>query len=129
MVHAAVHGSKKLPAIFFRTDIGTEPVRDWLTSTKLTNDDRRLIGRDIAKVEFGWPVGMPTCEPLGYGLFEVRTDLPQNRITRVIFCIQDGCMVLLHGFIKKATDGKKTPRREIDKAHDRRDDLKRRVAQ
>jgi len=53
-------------------------------------------------VEFGWPVGMPVCRPLGHGIYEVRTSLAQNRISRVLFYIdKKGQMVLLHGFIKK----------------------------
>ncbi|MCW3476574.1 type II toxin-antitoxin system RelE/ParE family toxin [Rhodovastum sp. RN2-1] len=115
---------KKLPAVFYRTASAGEPVRDWLISEKLTDKDRRLIGRDIAKVEFGWPVGMPTCEPLGHGLFEIRTDLPNNRIARILFCISEESMVLLHGFIKKSTDGTKTPRRAIDLARERHEDMK-----
>lgn len=43
---------KRLPAIFFRTDAGGEPVRDWLRG--LSPDDRKRIGEDIKTVEFGW---------------------------------------------------------------------------
>jgi hypothetical protein len=50
-------------------------------------EDKRLIGQDIQTVEFGWPVGMPTCRPLGDGLHEVRTELRQNRIARVFFYV------------------------------------------
>jgi len=39
---------------------------------------------------------------LGDGIYEVRTNLKQNRIARVLFYIgKMGRMVLLHGFIKK----------------------------
>jgi phage-related protein len=31
----------------------------------------------------------------------VRSNLTQGRIARVLFCIREGRMVLLHGFIKK----------------------------
>lgn len=31
----------------------------------LDEADRRVIGEDMATVEFGWPVGMPVCRPLG----------------------------------------------------------------
>lgn len=65
---------KRIPAFFFRTEAGTEPVRSWLRA--MVQDDRRMIGEDIKAVEFGWPVGMPTCKPLGSGLHEVRTNLP-----------------------------------------------------
>ncbi len=86
----------------------------------LARDDRRLIGKDIQKVEFGWPIGMPYCRPLGHGLWEVRSDLTDGTIARVIFCIVAGEMVLLHGFIKKT---QKAPPRDIDVALKRRREL------
>ncbi|HME24409.1 MAG TPA: type II toxin-antitoxin system RelE/ParE family toxin, partial [Acetobacteraceae bacterium] len=52
--------------------------------------DRRILGYDIGLVEFGWPVGMPLCRPLGSGLWEIRSSLDGNRIARVIFCIAEG---------------------------------------
>jgi hypothetical protein len=39
-----------------------EPVRKWLKA--LSREDKPIVGTDIATVEFGWPVGMPTCRPL-----------------------------------------------------------------
>src|ERR1700760_1259035 len=75
---------KKLPAAFYRTPSGTEPVRDWLQD--LPRDDRHKLGFDIGTVEYGWPVGMPLCRSLGDGLWEIRSDLPGNRTARVIFC-------------------------------------------
>ena len=78
------------------------------------------IGEDIATVEFGWPVGMPTCRPLGGGLFEVRSDLASNRISRVVFCINDRNLVLLHGFIKKS---QKTPSADLDLARRRQKEI------
>jgi phage-related protein len=96
---------KRISAIFYRSEAGGEPVRDWLKS--LRKEERKLIGQDIRTVEFGWPVGMPVSRPLGQGLHEVRTNLPGNRIARVLFYIDRlNRMVLLHGFIKKT---RKTP--------------------
>ena len=104
---------KQVQAIFFRTDAGGEPVRDWLKSLP-SDEDRKRIGEDIKTVEFGWPVGMPACRPLGDGVHEVRTSLPENRIARVLFYIdKKGRMVLLHGFIKKT---RKTPDDDLDLA-------------
>ncbi len=91
---------KRLPAVFYRSETGKEPVRDWIKSDQLSAEDRRRIGEDIKTVEFGWPVGMPTCRALGGGLWEIRTSL-RDRIVRVLFCVHGGRMVLLHGFIKK----------------------------
>jgi phage-related protein len=93
--------SKRVPAIFYRTEAGGEPVRQWLKSLPIA-DDRKRIGEDIKSVEFGWPVGMLLCRPLSDGIHEVRTSLGQNRIARVLFYIDSKSrMVLLHGFIKK----------------------------
>jgi len=88
-------------------------VREWLKSLP-SSDDRKTIGEDIKTVEFGWPVGMPVCKPLGNGINEVRTRLTQNRIARVLFYIdKKGRMVLLHGFIKKT---QKTPDEDLNLA-------------
>jgi len=92
---------KRVPVIFYRTEAGGEPVRQWL-KTECSAEDRKRIGEDIKTVEFGWPVGMPVCRPLGNGVYEVRSNLAQNRIARVLFYIdKENRMVLLHGFIKK----------------------------
>lgn len=100
---------KRIPAIFFRTEAGGEPVRDWLKS--LSRNDRKLIGADILTVEFGWPAGMPACRPMGDGLYEVRSSLGGKRIARVLFYIDKRSrMVLLHGFIKKT---QKTPEEDL----------------
>jgi phage-related protein len=102
---------KRLPARFYRSDSGREPVREWLKS--LDVEDRRIIGEDIKDVEFSWPIGMPLVRSLGRELWEVRSSLPQGRIARVLFCVGQDCMVLLHGFMKKT---QKTPQQEIDLA-------------
>ena len=104
---------KQVPAIFFRMETGAEPVRDWLKSLPYA-EDRKRIGEDIKTVEFGWPIGMPVCRPLGNGIYEVRTALAQNRTARVLFYVDSQSrMVLLHGFIKKT---QKTPQKELDLA-------------
>jgi phage-related protein len=47
---------------------------------------------------------------LGQGLWEVRSTLTQNRIARLLFCIREGRMVLLHAIIKKS---QKTPTADL----------------
>jgi phage-related protein len=102
---------------FFRSISGGEPVREWLKG--LDKDDCRIIGADIKTVEFGWPLGMPLCRSIsGYkDLWEVRSKITGGRIARVIFYIQDGEMILLHGFIKKS---QKTPQNDLELANKRR---------
>lgn len=110
--------SKKLIGRFYASAGGQKPVREWLLD--LSKTDRSVIGKDIQKVEFGWPIGMPYCRPLGHGLWEVRSDLTGGRIARVMFCIVHGEMVLLHGFEKKT---QKTPQHDIDLALKRKRDI------
>lgn len=109
---------KKLEAVFYRSESGNEPVRDWLLG--LQPIDRKTIGKDIALVEYGWPIGMPVCRPLEHGLWEVRSSISESRIARVIFCFSDSRIVLLHGFIKKT---QKTPQDAITIARARRRDV------
>ena len=63
--------------------------------------ERRAIGTDLLRAQWRWPVGMPLCRPMGKGLWEVRTDLPGNRTSRVLICLYRNHLVALHGFIKK----------------------------
>jgi phage-related protein len=107
--------TKKLPARFYVSSTGRNPVREWIL--ELPPEDRRTVGKDIQKVEFGWPIGRPHCAPLGDGLWEVRSDLDSNRIARVIFCLEGRQMILLHGFIKKT---QKAPKQDIELALKRR---------
>ena len=103
--------SKKFPALFYESASGNQPVREWLLA--LSVEDRKLVGRDIQKVEFGWPLGMPYCRSLGNGLWEVRSDLTGGKIARVIFAVIGERMVLLHGFLKKT---QKAPTQDLQLA-------------
>ena len=107
-------GPHKIPVVFYRTQGGGEVVRDWLRS--LDDADRRAVGLDLMRVQYRWPVGMPLCRAMGDGLWEVRTSLPSNRIARVLFSVQQGRILVLHGFIKKA---QKTPADDLTLARRR----------
>lgn len=109
---------KKLPAYFYASPGGNEPVREWLKATPA--QDRKTIGLDIATVEYGWPVGMPLCRSLGNGLWEVRSGIGDGKIARVIFCTAGSRMVLLHGFVKKT---QKTPARDLQLALNRKREI------
>lgn len=99
---------------FYRTLSGKEPVKDWLLG--LVREDRQTIGADIKTVEFGWPLGMPLVRKLDKNLWEVRSNISDNRIARVLFTIEDQEMILLHGFIKKA---QKPPKPDLELAKKR----------
>ena len=113
-----IQRSKKLQARFYATGADRKPVREWLLD--ISEDDRRIVGKDIQKVEFGWPIGMPYCRPLGHGLWEVRSNLTAGKIGRVIFSVVEGEIILLHGFVKKT---QKTPPQDIELALKRKREL------
>jgi len=110
---------RKIDLVFFRSDAGGEPVRDWLRS--LEEAERRAIGTDLLRAQWRWPVGMRLCRPIGKGLWEVRTDLPGNRTARVLICFHYSRLVALHGFIKKT---RATPEDDLTLARKRQKELK-----
>jgi phage-related protein len=101
----------QIPVRFYRTAAGREPVLEWLRS--LDKEDRRTVGLDLMRVQFGWPIGMPLVRSLKDGLWEVRSSLPSNRIARLILCFHDSNLVVLHGFIKKT---RRTPNEDLNLA-------------
>jgi len=109
---------KRVPAKFYQNKNGIEPVRVWLLS--LNKIDRINIGSDIQTTEFGWPIGMPVCRPLKQGIHEVRTSLSNGRISRILFFIYEGNMILLHGFIKKT---KALPKQDLSLAKKRKKEV------
>jgi phage-related protein len=109
-----VESPKPIPLAFWRSAAGREPVREWLK--ELSREDKRTIGRDIAKVQFGWPIGLPLCRPLSGGLWEVRSSLATRREARVFFGFHDGTLIALHAIIKKT---RKTPAEDLTLARQR----------
>ena len=105
---------RPLKVVFFKTDTGNEPVREWLK--ELSKDDCRVIGADILTVQYAWPLGKPLVDHLGDGIWEVRSRL-ENRIARTLFALVNQEIVLLHGFIKKQP---KTPADELQLAKKRK---------
>lgn len=106
---------QKIELVFYRTAAGNEPVRDWLVGLDPVN--RREIGLDLQRVQYRWPVGMPLVRPLRDRLFEVRTNLPDKTVARVLFCFHGGELFALHGFIKKS---RATPPEDLQLARRRR---------
>lgn len=99
-----------LTVVFYRTETGNEPVREWLK--ELSKEDKRKIGEDIKTAQLGWPLGMPLIRKIQKYVWEVRTTLDSG-IARVFFTVDGEHMILLHGFIKKS---QKTPQHELKTA-------------
>jgi phage-related protein len=105
---------RPLKVVFFKTETGNEPVREWLK--ELSKEDCKVIGTDILTVQYAWPAGKPLVDNLGDGLWEVRSRL-SNRSARTLFVVVDEEIVLLHGFIKEQ---QRTPQDELELAKKRK---------
>ena len=109
----------QLRVVFFRTDQGNEPVREWLEG--LGTRDERIIDADITIVAEHWPLVARTrlvkkLQDKG-NLWEIRTHISEGKRTaQILFTIEAGEIIILHGFIKKS---QKTPRRDLRLARKR----------
>ncbi len=104
-----------LAVVFFLTNSGREPVREWLKN--LDKKDRKVIGEDVKLVQFRWPLGMPLVRKMESDLWKVRSHLSGGRIARILFTVRGSEMALLHGFVKKS---RKTPAKELQLARKRK---------
>lgn len=108
----------KINLYFYKTESGNEPVREWLKD--LPETERRLIGLDLQRVQYRWPIGMPLCRNMQNGLWEIRTNLPDKKISRVFICFYDGELWALHAIIKKT---QKTPVEDLKLSLKRKKDI------
>jgi len=113
---------KPIVARFYRSETGSEPVRNWLLS--LPAEERKIVGKDIATVEFGWRVGMPVCRSLRDGVHEVRSTIRFWKVeARTYFAAEAGVTLLLHG-----VEGKGRQDDAIRLATERLKDFRRRAS-
>ena len=114
-----MNAKPQLRVVFFRTDRGNEPVREWLEG--LGTRDERIIDADITIVAEHWPLVLRTSLVKKLqgekNLWEIRSRISDGkRIARVLFTIENNEIILLHGFIKKS---QKTPRKDLRLARKR----------
>jgi len=116
----------KIPLVFYCSEPGREPVREWLQ--ELAPVERQAIGQDLLRAQWRWPVGMPLCKPLSGGLWEIRTDLPTRRTARVLICVQREHLFAEAMKERKISKNKmaillKTSRTQVDRLLDSRNDI------
>lgn len=109
---------KKVSAVFYKTEAGKEPVREFLLA--LSDEDKKSLGADIMAVEMLWPVGYPRVRKLEKDLWEIRSVISDKRLVRIFFTVCENRVILLHSIIKKS---KKTPKYDIDVANKRKSQL------
>ena len=111
----------KLQVVFFRTETGREPVREWLE--KFGEADEQRIYAVIRAVWMDWEAALrkQRVKKLAEDLWEIRRPMRKNRTVRVIFTRENDKMVLLHGFIKKS---QRIPRKDLGLARTRKNQWK-----
>jgi phage-related protein len=98
--------------IFYKTDNGEIPVKEFLDSLNLKMRAKMLMSIRIVR-ENGYQVRMPYSEELDDGIFELRAKVGSD-ISRVLYFFVVGRRVILtNGFIKKSA---KTPAGEKELA-------------
>lgn len=104
-----------LQLAYFQNEQGCEPVREWLQ--ELDKNIRLEFGSTLQMIQNNWPASnkKPWVDSLGNGLSEVRIKVDRNQY-RILFCILDSTMILLHGFMKKP---QKTPKTDLTLARKR----------
>ena len=109
---------------FYKTQDGNCPLQNYLDSL-----EPKILAKTLRTIDLlennGPKLRGPFSEPIGYGIFELRTKLGSD-ITRVFYFFYVGNKAILtNGFTKKT---KKTPRQEIELAVKYKADYERRNA-
>ncbi len=86
---------------FYETALGQEVVLDKIRS--LSKEDKNIVGEDLMTVQIGFPMGLPLCDNLGNGLWEVRSTISSGREFRAIFyqSKREKSLVVVNVLIKK----------------------------
>ena len=102
--------------IFFATDAGRQPVKEFLDALDVKMRKKVLDNLKLLQIH-GHHLREPYSKPLGDGIFELRTRLGSD-ITRVLYFFFVGKkIVLTHGFVKMT---QKIPPQEIERAKEYR---------
>ena len=62
-----------MSVLFFKTESGNEPVKEWLKEFQPI--DKKTIGEDIRTIQIGWPLGMPLVRKMDTDLWEIRINI------------------------------------------------------
>lgn len=62
-----------MTVLFFKTDSGNQPVKEWLR--ELQPIDKKAMLEDIRTVQIGWPLGTPLVSKMDTDLWEIRVTI------------------------------------------------------
>jgi len=99
---------------FFQSATGDTPALNFIRN-ELTAEERVIVGADLRAAQDDWNPGPPLTDGFGKGLWEIRSKTPTRQI-RLMVCVHDKVLVVLHAFIKKT---RATPAADVKIARDR----------
>ena len=105
--------------IFYRKKSGREPIAEFLDSISEVEHVNKVLQEIELLGKCAYDLREPYVKHLEGPLWELRVRFSTN-VYRIIYCMKDGKIVLLHGFRKKT---QKTPSREIEIARQRYKEL------
>lgn len=112
--------SKKVNAVFYKTERGNEPVRE--TLKKLGRPIKTIVGEDIRFIELQLKLSKPEAaklwaakSPNEASIYEARHKVDGEQY-RTLFFINENQMILVHFFHKKT---QKVAKKEIEVAKNR----------
>ena len=100
----------KTKVVFYREDVGTVPVLDWLDTLPFKAQDKCRVRIERLQ-ELGHELRRPEGEYLRDGIYELRVGLHGSNY-RVLYFFHRQVAVLVHGLMKERV----VPSAEIDKA-------------
>lgn len=106
--------------VFYQTANGNSVVADFIRS--LPAGDRKVVGRDLMRLQIGYPMGPPLCKHLRGSLWEIRSTVPSKREVRLLYFFDaiSQMIIVVHAFIKTT---RTTPNADIVLAERRRSDF------
>lgn len=105
---------------FYQTNNDNPIVADFIRS--FPAEDRKVIGRDLMRLQIGYPMGPPLCKHLRGSIWEIRSTVPSKREVRLLYFFDVGSqmIIVVHAFIKMT---RTTPNSDIVLAQKRQADF------
>ena len=105
--------------IFYETVDGRKPAEEFIEALDAETQDKFIIKQQLLQ-DFGPQLRHPHTDHLEEGVFELRFKGKEGQIRVLFFFFYGKRIIFTHGFIKKT---RKTPRKEIGIAKERRKDF------
>ena len=113
---------ERYKCVFYESPGGRFPVEEFISSLTEETQDKFLYKKELLEY-FGPKLREPHTKSIGCGIFELRFKGKEGQIRVLFFFYHKRHIILAHGFSKKT---RRTPRKEIRIAEERKNEYHRR---